>query len=128
MTERINVGSPVGPYSSGIKGGGCVYVSGQGPIDVNNPGPPPDNIKDQTTIVLNNIKAIVEAAGSNVSKIVKTTVFLSDIKNFSKMNMAYKKFFKENGVTENFPARTTVQAAALPVENMLVEIDAIALL
>lgn len=126
--EKISVGSPVGPYSPGIKAGGCVYVSGQGPIDVHEPAPPPDNIKDQTRIVLNNIKAIVEVAGSSVSKIVKTTVFLSDMGNFSKMNSAYKKFFKENGVKENFPTRTTVEVAALPIANMLVEIDAIAIL
>ena len=74
-----------------------------------------------------NIKKIVEAAGGKVSNIVKTTVFLSDMKNFGKMNRAYKKWFEENGAT-TFPARTTIEAAQLPLTVMLVEIEAIAAL
>ncbi|MHA1284302.1 MAG: RidA family protein [Promethearchaeota archaeon] len=121
--ERINPGTPVaGPYSPAIKAGNMIFVSGQGPA------PGTTGIKEQTISTLNNIKTIVEAAGGKVSNIVKITVFLRDMSNFGKMNRAYKKFFEENGVSENFPARTTVEVSNLPVESMLLEIDAIAVL
>ncbi|MHA1338212.1 MAG: RidA family protein [Promethearchaeota archaeon] len=121
--ERINPGTPVaGPYSPAIKAGNMIFVSGQGPA------PGTIGIKEQTISTLNNIKTIVEAAGGKVSNIVKITVFLRDMSNFGKMNRAYKKFFEENGVSENFPARTTVEVSNLPVESMLLEIDAIAVL
>jgi 2-iminobutanoate/2-iminopropanoate deaminase len=121
--EKVNPGTPVaGPYSPAIKVGNLVFVSGQGTA------PGLDNIKDQTISVLENIKKIVEAAGGKVSNIVKTTVFLNDMKNFGKMNRAYKKWFQENGVTEKFPARSTIEVAELPVGIMLLEIDAIAAL
>ncbi len=121
--EKVNPGTPVaGPYSPAIKVGNLIFVSGQGPE------PGTDNIQDQTVSVLENIKKIIEAAGGKVSNIVKTGVFLKDMKNFGKMNRAYKKWFESNGVTENFPARTTVEVSDLPVGIMLLEIDAIAAL
>ena len=119
--EYVNPGTPVaGPYTPGVQIGDFLFVSGQGSAAGI------DNIKDQTQSVLENIKKIVEAAGSSVSSIVKTTVFLSDIKDFGKMNRAYKKFFDENGAEGKYPARTTIQVASLPVPSMLIEIDAIA--
>jgi len=123
IIEKVNPGTPIaGPYSPGIKAGELLFVSGQGAA------PGTEGIKDQTISVLENIKKIVEAAGAKVSNIVKTTVFLSDIKDFGKMNRAYKNWFEQNGVTERFPARTTVEVANLPVPVMLIEIDAIAAL
>lgn len=121
MAEYIRPGTPVaGPYTPGVKIGTLLFVSGQGPAAGT------DNIKDQTQTTLQNIKAIVEAAGLKVENIVKTTVFLKDMKDFGKMNRTYKKFFEENGVTENFPARTTVEVSQFPAAGMLVEIEAIA--
>lgn len=119
--EHINPGTPVaGPYTPGTKTGNLIFVSGQGP------SPGTTDIKDQTTSVLENIKKIVEAAGGKVSNIVKTTVFLKNMGDFLKMNLAYKKFFKDNGVEDKFPARTTIEVSNLPVASMMLEIDAIA--
>ena len=111
-----------GPYSPGIKVGNVLYVSGQG----SKPGD--EDIRAQTETVLENIKAIVEVAGGKVENIVKTTVYLKDIRDFGKMNRTYKKFFMDNGVKENFPARSTMEVANLPLPIMLIEIDAIAVL
>lgn len=127
--EVIDTGAPkAGPYSLGIKAGNVIYVSGQGPLDLETRVLPSDEIKGQTRAVLENIKSILEAGGSSVSKIIKTTVFLKNMKDFSKMNLTYKKFFKENGVKEKFPARTTVEVSDLPVSNFLLEMDCIALI
>jgi 2-iminobutanoate/2-iminopropanoate deaminase len=121
--EYVNPGTPVaGPYTPGVQVGNLLFVSGQGSA------PGIDNIKDQTNSVLENIKKIVEAAGCSVADIVKTTVFLSDIKDFGKMNRTYKKFFDNNGAEGKYPARTTIQVASLPVPSMLIEIDAIAVI
>ncbi|MHA1150976.1 MAG: RidA family protein [Promethearchaeota archaeon] len=121
--ERINPGTPVsGPYNPAIKVGNLIFISGQGPA------PGTTDIKEQTQTALENIKKIIEATGASVSNIVKTTIFLKNIKEFGKMNRVYKKFFNSNGVEENYPARTTVEASNLPVETMLIEIDAIAVL
>ena len=121
--EKINPGTPVaGPYSPAIKAGNLIFVSGQG----SKPGD--EDIRSQTITVLENIKTIIEAAGAKVSNIVRTTVFLKNIKDFGKMNRAYKKWFNENGVTENYPARSTVEVSSLPVPVMLIEIDAIAVI
>ena len=117
----INPGTPVaGPYSPGVTTGNMIFVSGQGP------DPGTTDIKDQTLTAFEKIKKIIEAAGGRVSNIVKVTVFLKDISMFNKMNMAYKKFFKNNGINEKFPARTTVEVSNLPIETMLIEIDIIA--
>lgn len=121
--EIINPGTPVaGPYNPGIKVGNLLFISGQGPAQGM------DNIKDQTRSELENIKKIVEAAGGKVSNLVKLTVFMTNIKDFGKMNRTYKKFFEDNGVTENFPTRTTVEISNFAVASMQIEIDAIAVL
>ena len=121
--EMINPGTPVaGPYNPGIKVGNLLFISGQGPA------PGLNNIKDQTQSELENVKKIVEAAGGKVSNLVKLTVFMTNIKDFGKMNRTYKKFFEENGVIENFPTRTTVEVSNFVAAGMLIEIDAIAVL
>ncbi len=111
-----------GPYSPGVKTGNLLFVSGQGPARG------ATEIKEQTQTALENIKKIVSAAGAKVSNIVKITVFLKNINDFSEMNRIYKTFFEENGVTEKFPARSTVEISNFPVSGMLIEIDAIAVL
>lgn len=119
--EQINPGTPVaGPYSPALKAGNLIFVSGQGPA------PGTTDIEGQTKTAFENIKIILEAANASVSNIVKVSVFLKNIGDFKKMNRAYKKFFEDNGVKEKFPARTTVEVSNLPVETMLIEIDAIA--
>jgi len=118
--EIINPGTPVaGPYNPGIKAGNLLFVSGQGLAQ------PATDIKKQTLVALTNIKKIVEAAGGKISNIVNTTVFLKNIKEFRKMNSVYKKFFNDNGVSESYPARATVEVSNLPLAGMLIEISAI---
>jgi 2-iminobutanoate/2-iminopropanoate deaminase len=119
--EVIDASTPkAGPYSHAIKAGNLIFVSGQGPA------PGTTDIVEQTKTAFGNIKIILEAAGAMVSDIIKVTVFLKNIDDFKKMNRTYKDFFKENGVSEKFPARTTVEVSNLPAETMIVEIDAIA--
>lgn len=109
----------IGPYSQGIKVGNLIFTSGQLPI---NPmtGVMPEAIEEQTKQSLENIKAILEAEGLSLHKVVKTTVFLSDMNNFVKMNEIYKDYFKEIA-----PSRSAVQVARLP-KDALIEIEAIA--
>lgn len=120
--EKINPGTPVaGPYNPGIKTGNLLFVSGQGSMQGS-------EIKEQTYSALENIKKIVKAAGGEVSNIVNTTIFLRNIKDFNEINTVYKKFFNDNGVSETYPARTTVEVSNLPLTTMLIEINAIAVL
>jgi len=122
-SEIINPGTPVaGPYTPGIKVGNLLFISGQGPAQG------AIDIKEQTTTTLEKIKIIVEAAGGKMSNIVNTTVYLKNIKDFSEMNRSYKEFFEGNGVTEKFPARATLEVSNLPLETMLIEVSAIAVL
>jgi 2-iminobutanoate/2-iminopropanoate deaminase len=119
--EVVNPGTPVaGPYSPALKVSNLLFVSGQ----IAKQG----DIKEQTKTILENIKKIVETAGGKVSNLVKLCVFMTDIKEFSEMNSVYKKFFEDNGVTEKFPARSTVEVSNLVLEGLLIEIDAIAAL
>lgn len=112
---------PKGPYSPAIRANGFVFVSGQGPIDPNSGEVVRGDIRAQTRLVLDNVCAILAAAGSAPEKVVKTTVYLSDIADFSAMNEVYAEFFLSEP-----PARTTIQAANLPL-GIDVEIDVIAL-
>lgn len=112
----------IGPYSQGIITGNLIFISGQTPLDPETGQLVEERIEIQTRRALLNIKAIVEEAGSGMEKIVKTTVFLTDMRNFTKMNEIYKEFF-----ADDFPARSTVQVARLPKDAM-VEIEAIAIL
>ena len=113
--------APKGPYSPAIRAGGFVFVSGQGPIDPATGEVVKRDVQQQTKLVLENVRAILGAAGSSLDKVVKTNVYLSDIANFAAMNEVYATFF-----TAEPPARTTIQAAALPL-GIDVEIDVIAL-
>jgi len=126
MSEREVVISdelpaPKGPYSPAIRAGGFVFVSGQGPIDPATGEVVKGDVQQQTRLVLENVHAILGAAGSSLDKVVKTNVYLSDIADFAAMNEVYATFF-----TAEPPARTTIQAAALPL-GIDVEIDVIAL-
>lgn len=112
----------IGPYSQGIKAGGMVFISGQLPLDSETGSLVEGTIGERTVKVMNNIKAIAEEAGVGLDRIVKTTIFLTDLGNFKEVNEAYGSFF-----TDAPPARATIQVAALPLGSD-VEIEAIAVL
>jgi 2-iminobutanoate/2-iminopropanoate deaminase len=112
----------IGPYSQAIKAGGFVFASGQIAIDPQSGEFVSGGIAEQTEQVLKNLSALLEASGSSRARVVKTTVFLADMKEFAAMNEVYGKFF-----TSEPPARATVAAAGLP-RDARVEIEAIALL
>lgn len=112
---------PAGPYSPAIRANGFIFVSGQGPIDLESGQPLRGAIEEQVHRTLKNLRLILESAGSSMDKIVKTTIYLKDLGNFTKVNEVYGSYFE--GVP---PARTTIQAAALPLQ-IDVEIEAIAL-
>ncbi len=114
--------SAIGPYSQGVKANGMVFTSGQLPIDVATGAFVAGGIAEQTRQSILNVKAILEKAGSSLDKVIKTTVFLSDMNNFAEMNKVYSELFG----TENHPARSAVQVARLP-KDALVEIEVVAL-
>lgn len=116
-----NAPGAIGPYSQAIKAGNMVFCSGQIPIDVTTGEFVSEDVAEQTEQVLRNLSAVLEAAGTNLGNVVKTTVFLADMEDFAQMNEVYSKFFNENK-----PARATVQAARLP-KDAKVEIECIAL-
>jgi 2-iminobutanoate/2-iminopropanoate deaminase len=111
----------IGPYSQAVVAGGFVYASGQIPIDPSTGQFVEGGIREQTAQVLRNLSNVLEAAGSDLARVVKTTVFLADMNDFAAMNETYATFFKEEP-----PARSTVQAARLP-RDARVEIDVVAL-
>ena len=110
----------IGPYSQAIKTGGMIYCSGQIPIDPETGEFVSNDITEQTDQVLKNLSAVLEAGGTNLGNVVKTTVFLADMADFPKMNEVYARYFGKEP-----PARSTVQAAGLP-RGVKVEIDVIA--
>ena len=115
--------SAIGPYSQAIRAGDLLFVSGQIPIDPSTGKLIEDgSIKAQTQRVLENLVAIVRAAGGSIENVVRTTVFLRDMNDFAEMNSVYAEFFKSAP-----PARSTVQAARLP-RDVSVEIDCIAVI
>jgi 2-iminobutanoate/2-iminopropanoate deaminase len=129
MTQKIihsdRAPAPVGPYNQAIRASGdLVFVAGQIPLD-------PDSaeivgtgsVTKQTTQVMENLKAILEAAGASLQHVVKTTVFLSDMNNFAAMNSVYAEYFEASTA----PARACVEVARLP-KDVLVEIDCIAVI
>ena len=115
--------SAIGPYSQAVATGSMVFTSGQLPIDPATGAFAEGGIAAQTRQSLTNVQKVLEAAGSGMGKVVKTTVFLSDMNNFAAMNEVYAEFFGEGG----FPARSAVEVARLP-KDALVEIEAVALL
>ncbi len=116
-----NAPGAIGPYSQAVKAGNMVFCSGQIPIDVATGEFVSDDVAEQTRQVLKNLSAVLEAAGTSLNNVVKTTVFLADMNDFAAMNEIYAEFFSENK-----PARATVQAARLP-KDARVEIECIAL-
>jgi 2-iminobutanoate/2-iminopropanoate deaminase len=112
--------APIGPYSQAVRAGGFVFVSGQIPVDPATGKVVEGGIEAQTHQVMRNLSAILEAAGTGLGNVVKTTVFLSNLDNFSSFNRVYGEYF---GAAK--PARATVQVAGLPKE-VLVEVEAVA--
>lgn len=120
IIETANAPKAIGPYSQAVAHNGLVYVSGQIPLDPSTNNLLDGDIAVQTAQVLENLKAILEAAGSSLDRVLKTTVYLRDMNEFPQMNEVYARYF-----TANWPARATVQAARLP-KDVRVEIDCIA--
>ena len=118
-TERAP--QAIGPYSQAIVANGFVFASGQIPIDPATGQFVEGGIVEQTEQVLRNVSNLLEAAGTSLARVVKTTVFLADMNDFAAMNETYARFFGENP-----PARSTVQAARLP-RDAKVEIEVVAL-
>lgn len=113
---------PIGPYSQAVKSGGFLFASGQVSLDPRSNEFVAGDIRQQTERVLDNIKAILEAGGTNLHHVVKATVFLKDMNDFAGMNEVYGRYF-----TAAPPARSTVQVARLP-KDALVEIEVTAIL
>jgi len=123
MKDRIQTDSApkaIGPYSQAIKSNGFVFASGQIPLDPATMQIVEGGIREQTRRVMSNLEAVLQAAGSSLEGVVKTTVFLKDLADFGEMNEVYGSFFKETP-----PARSTVEVARLP-RDVRVEIDVIA--
>ena len=111
---------PVGPYSQAIIEGGFIFLAGQGPGNPVTGQLEMGDVASETRRTFENIKAVLEAAGSSLDKVVKCNVYLRDMKDFAAMNEVYATYF-----TAPYPARTTIQAGALPM-GIAVEIDCIA--
>lgn len=118
-----NAPGAIGPYSQAIRVGEMLFTSGQIPIDPATGTMVEGGIAEQTARVCENLKAVLMAAGVGFAEVVKTTVFLKDMKDFAAMNEVYARYFAGEGFAA--PARSTVQAAALPRDAM-VEIDCVA--
>ncbi|HEX2012249.1 MAG TPA: RidA family protein [Roseateles sp.] len=110
----------IGPYSQAIKVGPMLYLAGQIPIDPKTNQVVVGTIEEETTLVLNNLKAVLEANGMTMANVVSTSVFMKDLNEFPQMNTVYGTYFKQTP-----PARATVQVARLP-RDVKVEISAIA--
>ncbi|MNZ51462.1 putative reactive intermediate deaminase TdcF [compost metagenome] len=119
IVQTAEAPKAIGPYSQAVKVGELLFTSGQLGLDPAT-GELPATIEEQTKQSLNNVKAIVEAAGSSMGGIIKTTVFLKDMNDFQVVNEIYSSFF-----AEPYPARSAVQVARLP-KDALVEIEVIA--
>ena len=124
-----NAPAAIGPYSQAVKAGGFVYVSGQIPIDPATGAFAGDDIRTQTRQCLQNLAAILTEAGSGMDRVVKTTVMLKDIADFTAMNEVYAEAFTvyAEAFTAPFPARAAFQVGALP-KDALVEIECVAAL
>jgi len=122
MMEKIeakNVPKAIGPYSQAVKVGNFVFTSGQISLDPKTNQMKGNDIVEQATQIFENLKHLLQVAGTSLDNAIKVNVYLKDISDFQKMNEIYEKYIK------NKPARATIQAAALP-KNALVEIDVIA--
>lgn len=114
--------APIGPYSQAVIAGNLVFVSGQIPLNPLTGELVNTSVKDEARQVMSNLQDVLQAAGSDFSKIVKTTIFLKDMNDFSTVNEVYGSYF-----SGDFPARETVEVARLP-KDVRVEISVIALL
>jgi|SRR5580658_1310747 2-iminobutanoate/2-iminopropanoate deaminase len=112
----------IGPYAQAVRVGNLIFTAGQSPIDPATQHLIPGGIAEQTTRVLENLKAVLEEAGSSLDRVVKATVFLKDLNDFSTMNAVYARYMVFEGEA---PARTTVEVARIP-KDALVEIELIA--
>lgn len=122
IISTANAPKAIGPYSAGVRVGNFVYTAGQAGLDPQTGQMVEGGIEAETHQTITNLKHILEAAGSSLEQVVKTTVFLRDMNDFKAMNAVYAEFFSENP-----PARSTIQAAALPM-GAAVEIEAVALI
>jgi 2-iminobutanoate/2-iminopropanoate deaminase len=120
IIQTQNAPAPIGPYSQAVRANGFVFVSGQIPVLPESKQIAEGGITAQTHQVMHNLSAILDAAGSKLSKVVKTTVFLSNLDDFPEFNRIYGEYFPEAQ-----PARSTVQVARLPM-GVLLEIEAVA--
>jgi 2-iminobutanoate/2-iminopropanoate deaminase len=118
--QTDNAPKPIGPYSQAIVEGDFIFLAGQGPTNPATGKVEYGDVTSETKRTFENMKAILEAAGSSLDKVVKCNVYLRDIKDFAAMNEVYKTYFKPP-----YPARTTIQAGALP-GGIAVEIECIA--
>lgn len=121
IVSTANAPKAIGPYSQAIKANGFIFTAGQIALDPANMQLVQGDVAVQTTRVLENLKAILEAAGSSLDRTVKATVYLKDMNDFAAMNEVYARYFAQDP-----PARSTVEAARLP-RDVRVEIDLIAL-
>lgn len=121
IVETEKAPRAIGPYSQAVIAGGFVFASGQIPLDPQTGEFVAGGVTEQTEQVIRNLTAVLEAAGSSLESVVKTTVFLADMNDFALMNEVYGRYFRENP-----PARATVEAARLP-RDARVEIEVIAL-
>lgn len=124
-TAIAAAGAPaaIGPYSQAIRVGNLVFTAGQIPLDPTTQQLVPGGISEQVRRVLENLKAILEEAGTSLERVVKTTVYLKDLNDFAAMNTVYDAYLGRDG--EDPPARTTVEVSRLP-QGALVEIEAVA--
>lgn len=121
IIQTDNAPDPVGPYSQAIKANGFLYVSGQIPLDPTTNTLKLGSFEEQTRLVLNNVKAVVEAGGSSLNQVVKVNIFLQDMERFAEFNTIYAEYFGEGK-----PARACVEVSRLP-KDVEVEVEAIAL-
>lgn len=113
----------IGPYSQAIRTGNLIFTAGQAALDPATGQLVPGGISEQTKRTIENLKAVLEAAGSSLGKTVKATVFLKDMRDFAAMNAIYATYLAPEGIVP--PARTTIEAARLP-KDALVEIELVA--
>ena len=124
VIKTSNAPEPVGPYNQAIKAGGFIYCSGQIAIDpVSNEINCLGNIEEETTQVLKNLLAVLDAGGAKAKDVIKTTIYLTDLKNFQTVNAIYSDFFK----VDTPPARACVEVSSLP-KGVSIEIDCVAFL
>ena len=120
IIQTNNAPQAIGPYSQAVMANGTLYVSGQIPVVPATGAIVSDKVEDQTRQVMENVKAVVEAAGLTLDNVVKTTVFIKNMDDFAVINGSYSEYFKVN-----CPARACVEVARLP-KDVLIEMEAIA--